>query len=106
MIARAVQFLLARDSIDGPVNLAAPQPLPQRAFMAALRAAWDTCVGLPATRWMIEIGAFFLRTETELVLKSRRVVPSRLLDAGFTFDFPQWPAAAGDLMARWRQLHQ
>jgi uncharacterized protein (TIGR01777 family) len=103
---RAVQFLLACDSLDGPVNLAAPQPLPQRDFMAALRAAWGMPVGLPSTRWMVEIGAFFLSTETELVLKSRRVIPTRLLDAGFCFEFPQWSPAAGDLVARWRQLHQ
>lgn len=100
---RAVQFLLACDSLDGPVNLAAPHPLPQRDFMAALRAAWGTRVGLPATRWMIELGALAMRTESELVLKSRRVVPARLLDAGFCFDFPAWPAAAKDLVARWRQ---
>lgn len=101
--ARAVQFLLAREDIAGPVNLAAPHPLPQRDFMAALRAAWGAPVGLPATRWMVEIGAFVMRTETELVLKSRRVVPARLVDAGFAFDFPEWPAAVGDLVARWRQ---
>lgn len=54
---------------------------------------------------MVEIGAFVMRTETELVLKSRRVVPARLLDAGFSFDFPLWSAAASDLVARWRQTH-
>jgi NAD dependent epimerase/dehydratase family enzyme len=103
---RAIQFLLTCDSLDGPVNLAAPQPFPQRDFMAALRTAWGAPVGLPSTRWMLEIGAVFLRTETELVLKSRRVVPSRLLDAGFSYEYPQWPAAAGDLVARWCQQHQ
>ena len=100
---RAVSLLIERADISGPVNLAAPQPLPQRDFMAALRAAWGRRVGLPATRWMAEIGAFFLRTDTELVLKSRRVVPGRLLDAGFAFEFPAWPAAAADLVARWRE---
>jgi hypothetical protein len=52
---------------------------------------------------MLEVGAVFLRTETELVLKSRRVVPERLLAAGFAFDFPRWPEAAADLCARWRR---
>lgn len=99
---RALEFLIARDDFDGPVNLAAPGPLPQREFMAALRAAWGTRVGLPATKWMVEIGAFFLRTDTELVLKSRRVVPGRLLEAGFTFDFPEWQAAVSDLIERRR----
>jgi uncharacterized protein len=99
---RAVEFLIDRDDIEGPVNLAAPNPLPQRDFMAALRASWGTGVGLPATKWMVEVGAFFLRTDTELILKSRRVVPGRLVGAGFTFDFAEWSAAANDLVARWR----
>ena len=99
---RAVELLLEREDFEGPVNLASPAPLPQREFMATLRAAWGTRVGLPATRWMFEIGAFIHRTETELILKSRRVVPRRLLEAGFSFDFPHWPAAARDLVARRR----
>jgi uncharacterized protein (TIGR01777 family) len=100
--ARAVEFLIEHDDIQGPVNLAASNPIPQREFMAALRAAWGTRVGLPATKWMVEIGAFFLRTDTELILKSRRVTPARLLEAGFTFDFPEWSAASRDLVERWR----
>ncbi len=98
---RAIELLIARDDLDGPVNLASPSPLPQRDFMAALRAARGVRLGLPATRWMVEIGAFFLRTDTELILKSRRVVPGRLLDAGFHFDFPAWAPAARDLVGRW-----
>jgi uncharacterized protein (TIGR01777 family) len=97
---RAVEFLLARDDLQGAVNVAAPAPLPQRDFMAALRSAVRIPIGLPATRWMAEVGAFFLRTDTELVLKSRPVVPQRLLDAGFTFTFPDWPSAAAELVAR------
>jgi uncharacterized protein (TIGR01777 family) len=100
---RAVALLIERADISGPVNITAPNPLPQRDFMAALRAASGTRIALPATRWMAEIGAFFLRTDTELTLRSRRVVPGRLRDAGFTFEFPEWPAAAADLVARWRE---
>lgn len=70
--------------------------------MAALRAAWGAPLGLPAARWMLSLGALVLRTETELVLKSRRVVPGRLIAQGFTFTFPDWPAAARDLCRRWR----
>ena len=99
---RAVAFLLARDDLEGPVNVTAPAPLPQREFMAALRSAAGVPMGLPAARWMVEVGAFILRTDTELVLKSRRVVPRRLLDAGFTFEFPEWPPAADELVARRR----
>jgi uncharacterized protein len=101
---RAFDFLVAREELDGAVNLAAPNPLPQREFMAALRAACGTSIGLPATRWMAEIGAFFLRTDTELVFKSRRVVPGRLLDAGFRFEFPAWPEAAMDLVEQQLRL--
>ena len=100
--ARAIDFLIARDDVEGAVNLAAPGPLPQRDFMAALRAAWGRRIGLPATRWMAELGAFVLRTDTELLLKSRRVVPTRLLGAGFGFERSEWPAAAHDLVDRWR----
>ena len=103
---RAVELLIARDDMDGPVNLAAPSPAPQRDFMAALREAWGAGVGLPAARWMAAIGAFVLRTDTELLLKSRRVVPGRLLEAGFAFDFPDWPEAARDLVERWREVRR
>ena len=101
---RAVDFLIARNDLSGPVNLAAPGPLPNAEFMRALRRAWGTRIGLPATRWMLEVGAMFLRTETELILKSRRVVPRRLLESGFAFEFPTWPEAAQDLCRRWRDV--
>jgi uncharacterized protein len=100
--ARAVQFLIERDDLAGPVNLASPSPLPNREFMRALREAWGARVGLPAPELMLEVGTFVLRTESELVLKSRRVVPGRLLDAGFEFRHPTWPEAARDLVTRWR----
>ena len=74
--------------------------------MRTLRASWGIRFGLPAAQWMLEIGAFFLRTETELILKSRRVVPGRLLQSGFVFEFPTWPEAAADLCRRWRELRQ
>ncbi|MFF4962558.1 TIGR01777 family oxidoreductase [Streptomyces sp. NPDC001222] len=99
---RAVEFLVDRDDIDGPVNLAAPAPVAQRMLMRSMRTAWGVPVGLPATKWMAELGALALRTDTELLLKSRRVVPGRLLEAGFTFDHPHWPEAAADLVHRVR----
>ncbi|SOE16130.1 hypothetical protein SAMN06272775_7018 [Streptomyces sp. 2323.1] len=99
---RAVEFLIARDDIEGPVNLASPGPLPHRDFMRALRTAWGVPVGLPATRWMAELGAFALRSDTELLLKSRRVVPGRLRAAGFAFAHPEWEGAATSLVQRAR----
>jgi uncharacterized protein (TIGR01777 family) len=101
--ARALEFLIAHEEIDGPINLAAPNPLPNREFVAALREAWEMPNGLPAPAPLLAIGMFFLRTEPELVLKSRRVVPGRLLQSGFQFEFPEWSQAAADLVRQWRQ---
>lgn len=99
---RAVRFLIEHEELSRPVNIASPNPLPNAEFMRELRRAWGARIGLPATRWMIEVGAWVMRTESELLLKSRRVVPTRLLQSGFTFDFPTWPEAAADLCRRWR----
>lgn len=95
---RAVEFMIGRNDMDGPVNVAAPNPIPNREFMRIFRRVLHKRVGLPATRWMLEIGAFFLRTETELLLKSRRVVPGRLMEAGFEFEFPEFGAALEDIV--------
>lgn len=99
---RAICWLIERQDIDGPVNLAAPEPLPNADFMRALREAWGIRFGLPATSWMLEAGALLMRTETELIVKSRRVVPGQLLEHGFEFKHPSWPAAARGLCADWR----
>lgn len=105
---RAVEWLIERDDLSGPVNLSSPNPIPYAEFMRGLRWAWGQAggrwgakIGLPATKWMIEIGTRLMRTESELVLKSRRVVPGRLLEKGFRFDFASWPEAATDLCRRW-----
>jgi uncharacterized protein (TIGR01777 family) len=103
-LCRAMDLLLSQpevtDETGGIVNLTAPEPLPNRDFMRILRRAWHMPLGLPAAEWMLEIGTFLMRTETELVLKSRRAVPTLLLKSGFEFSFPTWSAAAPDLVAR------
>ena len=99
---RTIDYLIARQDISGSVNIASPAPLPNSEFMAALRHAWGRRIGLPATEWMLEVGAVILRTETELILKSRQVVPGRLIESGFEFLFPNWVSAARDLVQRWR----
>ena len=96
----AVEFLIAHENLAGVVNVSAPQPLPNADFMRALRLAWGIRFGLPATTAMLEIATLIMRTESELVLKSRHVVPRRLLEAGFCFQFPAWPDAADDLCQR------
>ncbi len=100
--ARAVDFLLQHPDLSGPVNMTAPHPEPNREFMQAIRKAWKAPFGLPASAWMLEIGAIFLRTETELILKSRRAVPGVLLQHGFDFEFPDWQGAAQNLVSRVR----
>lgn len=102
----SVEYLITHDEFAGPVNLASPNPLPNRDFMRALRQAWGARIGLPASRWMLEIGSVFLRTETELVLKSRRAIPRRLLDGGFQFRFPDWFGASQNLVDRWRKANR
>jgi hypothetical protein len=92
--------LIARSDIAGIVNIASPNPVPNDEFMRVLRHAAGSPFGLPASRLMLEAGALFMRTETELVLKSRRVVPGRLLEHGFAFTYPTWPEAAADLCRR------
>ena len=99
---RAIEWLIAHEEVSGPVNLAAPEPLPNAEFMRALRQACGVGFGLPAMGWMLELGAWLLRSETELILKSRRVVPGRLLEGGFAFDYPTWPEAARELCERSR----
>jgi len=103
---QAVKWLIDHEEFTGPVNLASPNPLPNSEFMRTLRHAYGARIGLPAAKWMLEIGAVFLRTETELILKSRRVVPTRLLDSGFEFKFADWRAAATDLCQRWRAMRR
>ena len=97
---RAIEWVIDHEEISGPVNISAPNPMPNADFMATLRRVCGRRFGLPATRWMLELGAFFLRTEIELILKSRRVVPTRLLTSGFQFRFPQVQSALEDLCAR------
>ena len=100
---RAVDWLIAREDFSGVVNLASPNPLPNEDFMRAFREEWGARIGLPAPEPLIELGCFLMRTESELVLKSRRVVPGRLLESGFEFLFPEWPDAARDLITRWKE---
>ena len=88
-LCRAIDWIVQHDEIVGPVNLAAPNPVTNREMMTSVRDVCGVPFGLPAAEWMLEAGAFFLRTETELIIKSRRVVPGRLLATGFQFRHAQ-----------------
>lgn len=98
--AKAVNWLIEHDEFDGSVNIAAPEPLPNRNFMRTLRKACGRAWGLPSPEWLLEIGCWALRTESELVLKSRRVIAGRLTDAGFQFTYPKWHDASQNLVGR------
>lgn len=97
---RAIEWLIDNRNTSGIYNLCAPNPLTNAEMMATLRRAFGMPVGLPAPRPMLEVGAFLLRTETELIIKSRRVVPARLVAEGFSFNFPDLLSAVADLHRR------
>jgi uncharacterized protein len=97
---RAVRWMIEHDELSGAVNIAAPNPLPYAEFMRILRRAAGVRIGLPAAVWMLKLGAIVMRTDVELILKSRRVMSARLMRDGFVFEYPEWPAAAADLVAR------
>jgi len=100
---RAIDWIIAHDSLTDVVNVASPNPLPNADFMRELREASHTSIGLASPEWLLPIGAFLMRTEPELLLKSRRVVPGKLLESGFDFTYPTWPQAALDLCNRSRR---
>ena len=97
---RAIEWIIAHEELSGPINQCAPNPLPNAEMMKLFREVCGMPIGLPATEWMLEIGAFFLRTETELIFKSRRVVPGKLLQSGFEFRFPTFREALENLEAK------
>jgi NAD dependent epimerase/dehydratase family enzyme len=99
----SIDWLREHDDVDGVVNLSSPNPSDDRTMMGIVRRAVGMSVGLPATRWMLELGTAVLRTETELVLKSRWVVPERLVDGGYEFVHPHLDEAVKGIVAERRQ---
>ena len=99
---RALDYIIANESLTGAINVASPNPLPNELFMSDLRLAWGATFGIPSPAPLLQLGAALMQTETELVLKSRRVVPTLLTESGFTFTYPTWPTAARDLCAQVR----
>ena len=100
---RAVEWLITHDKLEGVVNIAAPNPVTNAEMMRILRQTLGMPVGFPATKWMLEIGAVFLRTETELIIKSRRVIPRRLTESGFTFCYTHLSTALEELSKAYSQ---
>lgn len=94
---RAIEWLIENDSAKGVYNITAPTPVPNKDFMATLRKELHVPFGFDSPEWLLQIGAFFIRTQPELVLKSRKVYPKRLLDEGFHFRFEKLEDAIEDL---------
>ena len=97
-VYRAIRFIQSDAAIEGPINVSAPGPVPNRELMATLRRVVRAPFGIPLYQWMLELGAFAIRTETELLLKSRWVLPTRLQKQGFTFEHPTIEGAVRDIV--------
>jgi uncharacterized protein len=93
-----IDFIIAKENVAGVYNLAAPEPTTNRQFLRLLRKEVGMPFGLPMPEWLIAFGAVIIRTEPELVLKSRRVVPGKLLDAGYKFKYTNIEEALKDLV--------
>ena len=95
-----IRFLVEHEQIEGVVNVSSPNPTDSRGMMATLRAVLGVPFGIPTPRFVLELGSIAIRTETELVLKSRWVVPERLEDSGYEFEFPELEPALRQIFAR------
>ncbi|MBX9784542.1 MAG: TIGR01777 family oxidoreductase [Chitinophagaceae bacterium] len=97
---RMIEWLYEHDELEGTFNCSSPNPVTNEAFMSTLRKVTGYKIGLPAFEWMIKIGTAITGTEAELVLKSRWVVPTKILETGFQFKYPQLEAALKDVISK------
>lgn len=97
--AKCTEWLMQHEEIEGVVNCTAPEPVKNKDFMASIRNAYGITVGLPSPAWFLDLGAVLIGTETELILKSRWVLPKRLLDNGYTFMFSKAEHAIKDILS-------
>jgi uncharacterized protein (TIGR01777 family) len=94
---RSIRFIRDTPPLSGTVNLSSPGPVENRELMSTLRRVLSVPVGIPLFSWMLHLGAWAIRTETELLLKSRWVLPTRLQGAGFVFEYPEIDGALRDI---------
>ncbi|MEQ8469835.1 MAG: TIGR01777 family oxidoreductase [Marinoscillum sp.] len=99
-VAAIVEWVLGNDQAAGVYNVAAPHPVPNKLFMQLLRREMKVPFGLPSPEWLLNLGALLIRTEPELILKSRRVVPGRLLNEGYVFNYKRIESAFKSLVNR------
>jgi uncharacterized protein (TIGR01777 family) len=93
-----VDFLINNQSAEGVFNCSSPNPTTNEFLMSSLRKVMKMPLGLPSPRFLLEIGAVLIQTETELILKSRWVVPMRLEEVGYKFQFTEIEAALKELV--------
>jgi NAD dependent epimerase/dehydratase family enzyme len=96
----AIRFIRSHDELDGVINVSSPHPLPSSAVMATLRSIVRAPFGIPAPRFVLEAGTLVLRTETELVLKSRWVLPETLMRAGYEFEYDELEPAVRAIVGK------
>ncbi|MDY7224392.1 TIGR01777 family oxidoreductase [Halalkalibacterium halodurans] len=101
-VFRVIRFIEEQEALEGVINCTSPQPVSNKVLTTAIRRAMNMKIGLPATAWMLEIGTFLLRTESELILKSRWVLPERLLQAGFTFQYETIDDALSEILVQFK----
>ncbi len=97
--AKCTEWLMEHKSLNGVINCTAPEPVKNKELMAYIRNSYGIPFGLPSPAWLLEVGALMIGTETELILKSRWVIPTRLLNDGYTFIFPKAAHAIKDLLS-------
>lgn len=97
--AGIVEFLIKNERTSGVYNVTSPSPIPNKSMMKSIREAMNIPFGLSQPKWLLEFGALLIGTETELILKSRRVVPVRLLQQGCRFRFENIKLAIHDLLS-------
>jgi uncharacterized protein len=98
-VFRIMLFLMEQKELSGVFNCSSPDPVTNREFMAQLRTMMNKKIGLPTPKWMLEAGAMLIKTETELVLKSRWVIPERLKTAGYEFKYDTMEKALGHILS-------
>jgi len=99
-VARSTEWLLDHPELNGVFNCTAPYPVKNAALMHTIRSVNGSLMGLPAPGWLLKAGAVFIGTETELILKSRWVLPKRLMDSGFKFQFERIPDAVSEILRK------
>jgi uncharacterized protein (TIGR01777 family) len=93
-----ILFFESHKDLKGIFNCSSPNPIDNKTLMEALRQAMKVKIGLPSPEWLLKIGAVVIRTEPELILKSRWVVPEKLLESGYTFKYPALDTALKNIL--------